>query len=148
MKRTDGSSSTSRGRHPPKMDPPESAFDIKEYGIKKCQKRILVCIICKKSFPLWTEQAEHWKWKHGNKDSYTCKTCDKEFASASSYKKHLLLHEEDKKRHACEKCGQHFHFPSQLDRHSDVHVESKLFKCPSRGCNKSFKRNETLETSN
>ena len=38
-----------------------------------------------------------------------------------------------------------FHFPSQLDRHSDVHVESKLFKCPSRGCNKSFKRNGTLK---
>ena len=59
IKRTDGSNNTSRGRHPPKMDPPESAFDIKEYGIKKCQKRILVCIICKKSFPSWTEQAEH-----------------------------------------------------------------------------------------
>ena len=74
MKRTDGLSSTSRGRHLPKMDPPESAFDIKEYSIKKHQKRIPVCIICKKSFPSWTEQAEHWKWKHRNKDLYTCKT--------------------------------------------------------------------------
>ena len=138
-------SSTSRGRHPPRMEPPESAFDIKEYRIKKHQKWIPVCVICKKSFPSWTEQAEHWKWKHRNKDLYTCKRCDKEFTSASSYKKHLLLHEEDKKRHACEKCGQCFDYPSQLERHSDVHLDKKMFKCPTWGCSKSFKRAETLK---
>ena len=74
-----------------------------------------------------------------------CKRCDKEFTSTSSHKKHLLLHEEDKKRHACEKRGQCFDYPSQLERHNDVHLDKKMFKCPTQGCNKSFKRAETLK---
>ena len=61
-----------------------------------------------------------------------------EFTSASSYKKHLLLYE-DKKRHMQKGVGKGLTIIHSWERHSNVHLDKKMFKCPTWGCDKSFK---------
>ena len=53
-----------------------SIFEIKEFKLRKCQKRKPVCTMCKQAFS-WTEKTAHWKKKHGGQDENKCKKCDK-----------------------------------------------------------------------
>ena len=98
-------------------------FKIKEFKLRKCQKRKPVCTVCKWSFPDWSSLTEHWKKKHGGQDSYKCDQCDKVTHSLASHKKHILLHQEDKRKLKCFVCGHKFNFQSELDRHNAVHLD-------------------------
>ena len=100
-----------------------SIFEIKEFKLRKHQKRKPVCTVCKWSFPDWSSLTEHWKKKHGGQDSYKCDQCDKVTHSLASHKKHILLHQEDKKKLKCFVCGHKFNFQSELDRHNAVHLD-------------------------
>ena len=130
----------------PKPLPMKSVFGMRHYSLKKRQKCKPICTICKKGIRLLTEQAEHWKHRHADKDEYKCKQCGKEFSLASNYKKkHVLLHQEEKKKIVYEECGQRFSYPSQLKSHLEVHSPCKIHKCPSRSCGKVFKYSDTLK---
>ena len=123
-----------------------SIFEIKEFKLRKCQKRKPICTLCKQAFTSWTELTAHWKKKHGVTGHwYKCDKCDKLTHSLASHKKHILLHEEDKKKLKCFVCGHKFNFKSELDRHNVVHLTDHKHICPTRGCGKSFKMQSTLK---
>ncbi|KAH9989522.1 hypothetical protein BJV77DRAFT_963881 [Russula vinacea] len=91
------------------------------------------CNRCKRSFPHDRALEQH---KEDSNSHWPCDDCDRDFSSYEARQQHYA---NSSSHHYCEDCDRHFQNENNLHQHmnSKVHQPTK-FRCPGRGCTKSF----------
>jgi len=91
------------------------------------------CDRCERSFPHYRALEQH---KEDSDAHWPCDDCDRDFSSHDARQQHYT---NSGSHHYCEDCDRHFRNENDLQFHmnSKVHQPAN-FRCPGRGCTKSF----------
>ena len=122
--------------------------DLKDHRNKHTGERPHKCTACDKSFAFRSALRGHIRYYHRPTDqTLVCDYCSKGFNSELSFHQHKKLHLA--KNFVCShpECNYRTTSSTYLKRHEERHNDpnEKPFWCDVEGCNKSFRRKDTLE---
>ena len=92
------------------------------------------CMLCRKTFKMWSELTTHSQEEHGKQKEFNCKLYGDKQNMASKHQKHMIAHEEATLKFTYDVCGKKFAYQCYLKRNLNVHSDEKPYPCAARGC--------------